>query len=333
MHHHKPESSPSPEEKLQTVLAKLTQRYDQDGQELPVHLNGLLHSKYTNYWDYIHLDTLLTLQKPKTDFPDELIFIVYHQITELYFKLVLHEIQRLREKDSVDGAFFLKHLNRVNWYFSQLIESFDIIAVGLDQEEFLNFRSALYPASGFQSKQFRMVEIASTDFINLVNREERKQIGEEYMSLEELFENVYWKKGATDAKTGEKSLTLRQVEAQYAGELLAFAYECKSKNIWSIYKKLSFEEQAEEHIINALKKFDSNVNVYWPLTHYKYALHYLIKDQDLASATGGTNWQKYLPPKFQRRIFFKPIWSPEEMEQWGKSWVETEVFSKMPLKH
>ena len=48
-----------------------------------------------SYWDYIHLDTLLTLQTPKTDFPDENIFIIYHQITELYFKLIINELEQI----------------------------------------------------------------------------------------------------------------------------------------------------------------------------------------------------------------------------------------------
>jgi len=52
-------------------------------------LDGLLMANYLPYWDYTHVDTLLTLQNPKTDFPDEVIFIIYHQVTELYFKLCL----------------------------------------------------------------------------------------------------------------------------------------------------------------------------------------------------------------------------------------------------
>jgi tryptophan 2,3-dioxygenase len=49
------------------------------------------------------------------------------------------------------------------------------------------------------------------------------------------------------------------------------------------------------------------------------------QDKDVA-ATGGTNWQKYLPPRFQKRIFYPTLWSAEEQENWGKAWVE-ETFS------
>ena len=65
------------------------------GQDLSSYLDGLLQSDYLTYWDYIHLDTLLSLQTPKTAFPDEKIFILYHQITELYFRLILNEIEQI----------------------------------------------------------------------------------------------------------------------------------------------------------------------------------------------------------------------------------------------
>ena len=61
----------------------------------PITFDGLLLSNYLTYWDYTHVETLLTLQNPKTDFPDEVIFIIYHQITELYFKLSLHELEQI----------------------------------------------------------------------------------------------------------------------------------------------------------------------------------------------------------------------------------------------
>ncbi len=63
-------------------LRKLQKKYDVLGQDLSSYLDGLLHSDYLTYWDYIHLDTLLSLQTPKTHFPDEKVFILYHQITE-----------------------------------------------------------------------------------------------------------------------------------------------------------------------------------------------------------------------------------------------------------
>ena len=73
---------------LQDQLKDLSDKYAAMGQDLSSYLDGLLYKDYLTYWDYIHLDTLLSLQNPKTAFPDEKIFILYHQITELYFKLI-----------------------------------------------------------------------------------------------------------------------------------------------------------------------------------------------------------------------------------------------------
>jgi tryptophan 2,3-dioxygenase len=69
-----------------------------------------------------------------------------------------------------------------------------------------------------------------------------------------------------------------------------------------------------------------NVNINWPLVHYKSAVRYLQADPADIAATGGTNWQKYLPPRFQKRIFYPSLWSAEEIENWGRAWVE-EVFA------
>ena len=75
------------------------------------YLDGLLHERYLTYWDYIHLDTLLSLQIPKTHFPDEEIFIGYHQITELYFKLIIHEQKQIIDDKGQKQSFLLKKLH------------------------------------------------------------------------------------------------------------------------------------------------------------------------------------------------------------------------------
>jgi tryptophan 2,3-dioxygenase len=77
--------------------------------------------------------------------------------------------------------------------------------------------------------------------------------------------------------------------------------------------------------MNALRQLDQNVNVNWPLVHYKSAVRYLSADEKEIAATGGTNWQKYLPPRFQKRIFYPELWSAQEIENWGKSWLMKEA--------
>ena len=99
------------EKKIEDKIKMLEDKYAQMGQDIDGYLDGLLISNYLTYWDYIQVDTLLTLQHPKTDFPDETIFIMYHQITELYFKLVLHELNQIAN----NGPDILSNGNLVGW--------------------------------------------------------------------------------------------------------------------------------------------------------------------------------------------------------------------------
>ena len=320
-------------------LKKLEEKYQTMGQSLESYLDGLLFSNYLTYWDYTHVDTLLTLQNPKTDFPDELIFIMYHQITELYFKLALHELEQIGNngrnvqpngqdlgwKEKLDVKFFIERVTRINRYFEALTKSFDIMVDGMEREQFLNFRMALLPASGFQSAQYRMIEICSTDFIHLVDKDVRGKYENKNASVEEMFGHIYWNQGATELATGKKTLTLKQFEEKYSEKFIALAKEYKDKNVWAKYKSLNKQDQQNPDVINALRWLDVNVNVNWPLVHYKSAVRYLKQDTKEIAATGGTNWQKYLPPKFQQRIFYPELWTKEEMENWGKQWVESVV--------
>jgi len=321
-------------------VKQLEEKYGLMGQSLDSYLDGLLLSNYLTYWDYIKVDTLLTLQNPRTDFPDEQIFIMYHQITELYFKLCLHEFEQIGNnernlqpnghdlgwKDSIDPVFFTERIMRINRYFESLTKSFEIMVDGMEKEQFLRYRMALLPASGFQSAQYRKIEICATDFFNLVDKDVRPSLKDKETSIEEMFQNIYWNKGATELTTGKKTLTLEQFEKKYGAEFIALAKEYEHKNMWAKYKALSAQDQQNPKLINALKELDVNVNINWPLMHYKSAVRYLQKNPEDISATGGTNWQKYLPPRFQKRIFYPELWSAKEFEDWGKGWVETNVF-------
>ena len=320
--------------KIEQKIKLLEEKYAQMGQDLDSYLDGLLLSNYLTYWDYTQVDTLLTLQNPKTDFPDEMIFIMYHQITELYFKLSLHEFDQIANngpdilpngqllgwKTKLEPTFFAERIMRINRYFEALTKSFEIMINGMEKEQFLRYRMALLPASGFQSAQYRMIEIASTDFINLVDKDVRVNFTGKNASIEELFKNIYWNKGATELASGKKTLTLNQFEKKYSKKFIAMANDYKTKNLWAKYKSLSAEDQKNQNVINALKNLDVNVNINWPLVHYKSAVRYLQADTADIAATGGTNWQKYLPPRFQKRVFYPELWTKEELENWGKSW-------------
>lgn len=305
---------PSGQTDLQEQLRKLQEKYAVMGQDLSSYLDGLLYSDYLTYWDYIHLDTLLSLQNPKTQFPDERVFITYHQITELYFNLILLELKQVIANTNPTEKFFTDRLERVIRYFRHLEDSFDIMVIGMEREQFLKFRMALLPASGFQSAQYRLIELHATDLINLVTPSMRASVNHD--SLDEQLDKLYWRSGATELQSGKKTLTLQQFEAKYNAEFREVAEKHKEGNLGSIYRK---HFTGNETVIKHLREFDTLANVLWPLAHMRSAGHYLHKDPEDIKATGGTNWQKYLPPRFQKIIFFPDLWSEEEKQQWGSA--------------
>jgi len=308
----------SPE--IEDRLARLQEKYEAMGQDMTSYLDGLLHADFLTYWDYIHLDTLLSLQNPKTPFPDEEIFIIYHQITELYFKLALHECKQITAARPLTTDFFTARLKRINNYFEALTQSFGIMVDGMEKEQFLKFRMSLLPASGFQSGQYRMIEIYATDFINLVAKDKREELRN--ASIDDQFEYLYWKFGATELSTGKKTLTLKQFEKKYAKTFIELGHASLTHNFNALYRQFKAAGQSTPELEDELKQLDINVNVNWPLVHYKSAVRYLNREPEEIKATGGTNWQKYLPPRFQKRIFYPALWNEKDVEDWGKGWVE-----------
>lgn len=307
---------PNPTKKpdLQDQLKKLQEKYAVMGQDLSSYLDGLLYADYLTYWDYIHLDTLLSLQNPKTQFPDEKVFIMYHQITELYFQLVLWELEQIAAKENLDEKFFNDRLDRVIRYFKALENSFEIMVLGMEKEQFLKFRMALLPASGFQSAQYRLIEICSTDMLNLVAPSERPKL--DAQDVDQQLEKLYWRFGATELASGKKTLTLRQFEEKYMTEFRERGMKFKDRNLNQLYKK---HFVGNKEVERRLREFDTLSNVLWPLAHMKSAGHYLHKDPEDIKATGGTNWQKYLPPRFQKIMFFPQLWTEQEKADWGKA--------------
>ena len=112
------------------------------------------------YGGYLQLDQLLSAQKPLSDPPhhDEMLFIIQHQVSELWLKLIVHELRAAiacLRRDEVDGC--LKVLARVKQIQRQLFEQWAVLET-LTPSEYMEFRHVLGPASGFQSLQYRLVE-------------------------------------------------------------------------------------------------------------------------------------------------------------------------------
>jgi tryptophan 2,3-dioxygenase len=258
---------------------------------------------------------LLSLQNPKTQFPDEKVFILYHQITELYFNLILWEIEQIADKENIDEQFFIARLDRIIRYFQLLENSFSVMVDGMERDQFLKFRMSLLPASGFQSAQYRLIEICCTDMVNLVHVEFREAMLE-YSDIEQQVSRLYWRSGATELASGKKTLTLQQFEEKYMKTFMDTGMKYRNKNLRKIYQE---KFPTSKEVIKRLRELDMLSNVLWPLAHLRSAGRYLHRDPDDIKATGGTNWQKYLPPRFQRIMFYPELWSEQEREEWGKA--------------
>lgn len=298
-----------------TLLEEINEKYRRLGENPETYLKGLLHAKPINYWDYVQVDTLLSLQKPRTDFKDELIFVIYHQVTELVLKMMIHEAHQLATED-LSHAIWVDKLNRLNRYTSMLITSFDVMRSGMDYDDYNTFRSTLAPASGFQSAQFRLLEIYCTRLENLLNEQGQQRLnGNPNPNVADFFENIYWKDAGLDRKTGHKTLTLRQFEGKYLDSFITLAGKMRGNTLED--KMLRMKNPPAE-LTDALKAFDHRYNVEWPLVHLQTAGHYLDRKGEQKAATGGSEWKKYLHPMYQQRKFFPTLWSETELENWGK---------------
>ncbi|HEX3053266.1 MAG TPA: tryptophan 2,3-dioxygenase family protein [Aggregatilineaceae bacterium] len=111
-----------------------------------------------NYADYLQLDGLLALQQPHSDHPDELHFIVVHQVHELWFKLALHHLDRararMRDNQLIEAARLITQVSEI---FENLLRTVEHLHT-LQPAAFHHFRRFLAPGSGLQSYQFREIE-------------------------------------------------------------------------------------------------------------------------------------------------------------------------------
>src|SRR5918993_4797647 len=129
----------------------------------------MICTRSTYYSDYLHLDRLLSCQTPKSaalgaPAHDEMLFIVVHQVYELWFREILHELDRVQAifageaVDDRDIAIAAHGLSRINVALRLGVQQLDLLET-MTPLDFLDFRDMLYPASGFQSVQFRAIEV------------------------------------------------------------------------------------------------------------------------------------------------------------------------------
>ena len=304
-------------DKIQNLVQEIDDKYKAINQKTEAHLEGLLWSKPITYWDYIQTDALLNLQIQRTTLPDENVFIMYHQINELLFKMILWEINQLSHTQKPTTVFFTERLMRISRYFDMLTTSFTIMKDGMDVEQYMKFRHTLTPASGFQSAQYRLIEFSSTDLINLIDYRFRDTI-DRNTPFEHAFEHLYWQAAGKDYQTGEKSYFLQEFEKKYKKEFLSTMEEYNTINLWQKFRELPETDQQNPELIAAMRHYDHTVNITWVMGHYNTAKKYIDNGKGDGQATGGSDWKKYMHPKYQKRIFFPELWSSHELEIWGE---------------
>lgn len=298
-------------------IEQLDEKFEKISQKTETHLEGLLWAKPITYWDYIQTDALLNLQIQRSTLPDEMVFIMYHQVNELLFKMILWEMDQVCHNEKPSTAFFTERLNRISRYFDMLTTSFDIMKEGMEPEQYLKFRNTLTPASGFQSAQYRMIEFASTDLINLIDFRFRATI-DRNTSYTHALEHLYWQAAGKDHQTGEKSYLLSEFERKYKKEFLSFMEEYNTINLWQKFKQLPENDQKNPELIAAMRHYDKTVNITWVMGHFNAAKKYIESVPGNHDATGGSDWKKYMLPKYQKRIFFPELWNEEELKNWGE---------------
>jgi len=299
------------------ILQKLEDKFQKINQKTQTHLEGLLWAKPITYWDYIQTDSLLNLQVQRTTLPDEMVFIMYHQVNELLFKMILWETEQICKNDNLETTFFTERLTRISRYFDMLTTSFDIMGDGMEVEQYMKFRNTLTPASGFQSAQYRLIEFASTDLINLIDYRFRATI-DRNTPYEHALEHLYWQAGGKDHETGEKSYLILEFERKYKAQFLRSMEEYNTINLWQKFKQLPEADQKKPELVKAMRHYDHTVNITWVMGHLNAARKYIESSgKGNGEATGGSDWKKYMHPKYQRRIFFPELWSEEELKNWG----------------
>jgi tryptophan 2,3-dioxygenase len=303
--------------KTDYLLNELDQKFQAINQKTDTHLEGLLWSKPITYWDYIQTDALLNLQIQRTILPDEMVFIMYHQVNELLFKMILWETNQITQSEKPEATFFTERLMRISRYFDMLTTSFDIMGDGMEVGQYMKFRNTLTPASGFQSAQYRLIEFASTDLINLIDYRFRATI-DRNTPYEHALEHLYWQAAGKDYKTGEKSYLLQAFEEKYKEEFLRKMEAYNTTNIWQKFKNLPEDARNNPELIKAMRHYDHTVNITWVMGHLNAARKYIESGHGTGEATGGSDWKKYMHPKYQRRIFFPELWSEEELKNWGE---------------
>ena len=155
-----------------------------------------------------------------------------------------------------------------------LSNSFTIMGDGMDVDQYMKFRDTLTPASGFQSAQYRKIEFASTELINLIDFRFRKTINRD-TPYSHASDNLYWQVAGIDHSTGKKTKLMTNFEDKYKDEFIGFMKVYNTTNLWTKFKSLPESERNDINLVNAMRHYDHTVNVSWVMHHLNAARKYL----------------------------------------------------------
>jgi tryptophan 2,3-dioxygenase len=273
------------------------------GQPNPSELERSIHTdfqKEMTYGDYLHLDQVLTSQHRLSDHHDEMLFIIIHQTSELWMKLILHELHaaiRCIRQNDLNSAF--KMLARVARIQQQLIQSWDVLST-LTPAEYMQFREQLGHSSGFQSYQNRLIEFA-------LGHKDTKVLPV-YQHQTELYEQM-------QAAVHEPSI--------YDAAITALADRGFNIDKGCLERDWSQDYQANTSVENAWLTVYRNVNQYWDFYELAEKLvdiedrqqqwrfnHMLTVERIIGhkQGTGGSSGVTYLKRVLDHR-FFPELWS------------------------
>jgi tryptophan 2,3-dioxygenase len=252
------------------------------------------------YGDYLHLDKILSGQHRLSAHHDEMLFIIIHQASELWMKLILHELNAARTyilQNNLEPAF--KMLSRVSRIQQQLIQSWDVLST-LTPAEYMEFRDALGKSSGFQSYQNRMIEF-------MFGRKNANALSV-FQHQPELYQQVQ---------------TALQQPSIYDAAILSLSKHGLSVDASALERDWSQDYQPSESVANAWLTVYRNVDQYWDLYELAEKLvdvdsrqqqwrfnHMMTVERIIGfkMGTGGSSGVDYLKRALDHR-FFPELWS------------------------
>ncbi|WP_341320638.1 tryptophan 2,3-dioxygenase [Solibacillus sp. FSL H8-0523] len=261
-----------------------------------------IHTDFKNdmtYGEYLGLEAILSSQNRLSDHHDEMLFLIIHQVSELWMKLIIHELQaaiQAIQQENMQPAF--KMLARVSKIQQQIIQAWDVLAT-MTPAEYLQFRDALGKASGFQSYQYRQIEFAlgykSKHILKIYEKDEAilNELKNAYMAP-----SIYDVAIAALAKAGLKvnpALLNRDFSVVYNGDdSVAAAWKTVYENIdtyWDLY-------QLAEKLVDIEDSLQQ-----WRFRHMKTVERII----GFKVGTGGSSGVNYLRQVLDHR-FFPELW-------------------------